>query len=101
MSSRLTINRSAVKDRRGFGLFSDDEDDSDIERTPVSFSGNKSGFQVLGTVGSPGDAGSMFAKFSLFPEPTRRIRRTIILTVCSFLLTVMIQIPVLRPQLPA
>ncbi|PWW74737.1 hypothetical protein C7212DRAFT_365236 [Tuber magnatum] len=51
MSSRLTINRS---DRRGFGLFSDDEDDSDIERTPVSFSGNKSGFQAL----SPGDAGN-------------------------------------------
>ncbi|KAG0137840.1 hypothetical protein HOY82DRAFT_317323 [Tuber indicum] len=54
MSSRLTIDRSAVKDRRGFGLFSDDEDDSDIERTPVSFSGNKSGFQAL----SPGDAGN-------------------------------------------
>jgi len=90
MSSRLTIDRSAVKDRRGFGLFSDDEDDSDIERTPVSFSGNKSGFQVLDAAGSSGDAGSMFCKFFFISRTYCRMRRTIILTVCSFLLTVVI-----------
>jgi hypothetical protein len=49
MDNRLTLSRSAVRENRGFGLFSDDEgDESEVERFPVSFSGNKSGFEVLG-----------------------------------------------------
>ncbi|CUS15629.1 unnamed protein product [Tuber aestivum] len=84
MSSRLTIDRSAAKDRRGFGLFSDDEDDEEIERTPVSFSGNKSGFQALspGDVGNSSPAASTSSMISPLASstPTRGSRNSALIT---------------------
>lgn len=48
--------KSAIKKRRGFGLFSEDEGEgkekkaAESSRLSVSFSGNKSGFEELGKV---------------------------------------------------
>lgn len=65
-------NGKSVVKRRGFGLFSDDEDDgeeaeAESSRLSVSFSGNKSGFEVLEKVKGKGrmstDGTGMFGFF--------------------------------------
>lgn len=53
LTTKSGVNGKPAPKRRGFGLFSDDEDEgedteAESSRLSVSFSGNKSGFEELG-----------------------------------------------------
>lgn len=65
-----STGKPAIKKRRGFGLFSEDEGGEETEaessRLSVSFSGNKSGFEELGKAKGRRMSADGTGMFSLF-----------------------------------
>lgn len=65
--------KPAIKKRRGFGLFSEDEGEgketkAESSRLSVSFSGNKSGFEELGKVKGRRTSADGTGTFGLFRD---------------------------------